>query len=43
MHGFGITVMAEIVQKYNSLLDISLSDDRIFTVQTALQLKINNA
>ncbi len=43
MHGFGITVMAEIAQKYNSLLDISLSDDRIFTVQTALQLKINNA
>ena len=40
-HGFGLKIMTSIAQKHNSILDISASDDYIFTVQTALKLPKN--
>lgn len=40
-HGFGLKIMTSIAQKHSSILDISASDDYIFTVQTALKLPKN--
>lgn len=37
-HGFGLKLMAEVAEKYHSLLDIFLSDHGSFIVQTALKL-----
>lgn len=36
-HGFGLTLMENIAEKYKSLLDVSYTDT-VFTVQTALKL-----
>ena len=36
-HGFGLSQMRAVAEKYNSVLDISYDQDR-FTVQTALAL-----
>lgn len=41
-HGFGLKIMNSIAQKHNSILDISISDNCIFTVQTALKLPKHN-
>lgn len=38
IHGFGFTQMSAVAEKYGSILDISYSDDQVFTVQTALKL-----
>ncbi len=37
-HGFGLSQMAAVTERYHSLLDISFTDDRVFIVQTALKL-----
>lgn len=37
-HGFGITQMSAVAEKYHSLLDISYTEDHVFIVQTALKL-----
>lgn len=37
-HGFGLTLMSAVAEKYNSLLDISYTEDHVFIVQTALKL-----
>lgn len=36
-HGFGLTLMRQVAEKYGSILDISCTDT-VFTVQTALKL-----
>lgn len=36
-HGFGLTLMRQVAEKYNSILDISYTGT-VFTVQTALKL-----
>lgn len=38
LHGFGLTQMSSIAQKYHSLLDINYSENNVFTVQTALKI-----
>ncbi|MGN1126036.1 MAG: ATP-binding protein [Ruminococcus sp.] len=38
IHGFGLTQMSSIAQKYHSLLDINYSENNVFTVQTALKI-----
>lgn len=37
-HGFGLKLMNTVAVRYHSILDIFTSEDRIFTVQTALKL-----
>ena len=37
-HGFGLSQMQTVAEKYHSLLDISCPDKHIFSVQTALKL-----
>ncbi len=37
-HGFGIGQMEAVAEKYRSTLDISQTDDGLFTVQTALKI-----
>ena len=37
-HGFGLTQMSAIAEKYHSMLDISYTNNGVFTIQTALQL-----
>lgn len=37
-HGFGLKLMNNVAKKYNSMLDISVTDENVFTVQTALKL-----
>lgn len=37
-HGFGLSQMSAVAEKYHSILDISYSEEHIFTVQTALKL-----
>lgn len=37
-HGFGLTQMSAVAEKYHSLLDISYTEDHVFIVQTALKL-----
>ena len=37
-HGFGISQMRTVAEKYHSLLDISCPNKHIFRVQTALKL-----
>ena len=37
-HGIGLSQMSAVAEKYNSLLDISYTEDRIFIIQTALKL-----
>jgi hypothetical protein len=36
-HGFGLKLMSAAAERYHSIMDVSYSD-RVFTVQTALQL-----
>ncbi|MGN0342646.1 MAG: GHKL domain-containing protein [Roseburia sp.] len=38
LHGFGLTQMSAIAQKYHSILDINYSENNVFTVQTALKI-----
>lgn len=38
IHGFGMLQMSAVAEKYQSLLDVSYSEDGVFTVQTALKL-----
>lgn len=37
-HGLGIRLMSKTAERYGSIVDISVCDDKIFTVQTALKL-----
>ena len=37
-HGFGMKLMEAVAEQYRSILDVSYSEDNVFTVQTALQL-----
>ena len=37
-HGFGMKLMEAVTEQYRSILDVSYSEDNVFTVQTALQL-----
>ena len=37
-HGFGLSQMSAVAERYHSLLDISFTDDHVFTAQTALKL-----
>ena len=37
-HGFGLSQMSAMAEKYHSLLDISYTEDYVFVVQTALKL-----
>lgn len=42
-HGFGISQMRTVAEKYHSLLDISCPGEHIFSVQTALKLPVQAA
>ena len=37
-HGFGLKLMNAVAEKYHSMLDIFISDENVFTVQTALRI-----
>ena len=37
-HGFGLKLMNAVSEKYHSMLDIFISDENVFTVQTALRI-----